>query len=64
MGKRKSNSVGISTDAEWQAQSDLRTLAEAKAIKADPKRVKAVQELAQKQMVAAAGAMADNDADD
>ena len=48
MATRKRNSpVGIGMDSEWQAQSD-------------PKRVKAVQELAQRQMVAAAGAMADN----
>lgn len=57
MGK-STKAQSIDMDAKWRAESDLRTLAEAKAIKADPKRVKAVQELAQQQMVAAASAAA------
>jgi len=31
----------VSSDKEWQAEEDLRTLMEAKRIKADPKRYKA-----------------------
>lgn len=58
MAKRKSKPTCVGMDAEWQAQSDLRTLAEANAIKADPKRLKAAQEQANKQLVAAAAATA------
>lgn len=49
---------------DWQVQEDLRTLARAREIKADPKRVAAVKKLAQQQMVAAAAAVADSESDD
>lgn len=58
MAKKKANSTGVCGPDNWQAQSDLRTLAEARAIKSDPARLKAAQEEAQKQMVAAAAATA------
>lgn len=34
-------SIGIAMDKEWQAESDMRTLAEAEEIRKDPKRLKA-----------------------
>jgi len=34
-------STGIAMDKEWQAESDMRTLAEAEEIRKDPKRLKA-----------------------
>lgn len=46
---------------DWQVQEDLRTLARAREIKADPKRMAAVKKLAEKQMVAAAAAVAGAD---
>ncbi|HNB69264.1 hypothetical protein [Accumulibacter sp.] len=62
--KKKSTAIACGMPDDWQAQSDLRTLAEARAIKSDPKRLKAAQEYAQKQMVAAAQAAGDLDSDD
>lgn len=35
------NSNAIGMDKDWQAQSDMRTLAEAEEIRKDPKRLKA-----------------------
>lgn len=61
----KTKSDGNAPYDEWQVQEDLRTLARAREIKADPKRLAAVRELANKQMVAAAAAAADaEDKDD
>lgn len=40
-----------SEDMDWKTESDLRTLMECKAIEADPKRMKAVRELAKKKML-------------
>lgn len=37
-------------DREWQAESDLRTLSEARKIQADPARKRAAQALAQKRL--------------
>lgn len=54
-------------DAEWQAESDMHTLARAREIRNDPKRLKAAQELAKKKLMElaqVAGATADDDADD
>jgi len=51
MGKGSS----ISMDKEWQVESDLRTLCEAEAIRKDPKRMKACQEMAKKKMMDMAG---------
>ena len=50
-------SVLVSADAEeaeWRAESDLRTLIEAEKIEKDPKRMKAVRALAKKKMMEAA----------
>jgi uncharacterized protein with GYD domain len=50
---------------DWQVQDDLRTLARAREIKQDPKRMAAVKKLAEQQMVAAAAAAASaTDTDD
>lgn len=38
-------------EAEWRAESDLRTLMECEKIEKDPKRMKAVRELAKKKMM-------------
>lgn len=38
-------------EAEWRAESDLRTLIEAEKIEKDPKRMKAVRDLAKKKMM-------------
>jgi hypothetical protein len=37
-------------DAKWRAQSDMRTLAEAAAIKADPKRLAAARKCAKEKL--------------
>ncbi len=38
-------------DAEWRAESDLRTLMECEKIEKDPKRFKAAKDLAKKKML-------------
>lgn len=57
MAATKKNTPANSID-DWQVQEDLRTLARAREIKADPKRMAAVKKLAEQQMVAAAAAVA------
>lgn len=57
MGTKSKGNVPVCVD-DWQAQDDLRTLARAREIKADPKRLAAVKKLAEQQMVAAAAAVA------
>ncbi len=63
MSKTKSKGCGVMPVGmeDWQAQEDLRTLARAREIKADPKRVAAVKKLAEQQMVAAAAVVSDSD---
>lgn len=52
-------------DKKWQAESDLRTLVEARKIRNDKARFKAATDLAKQQMTdVAAIAGSDNDADD
>lgn len=50
-----------SQEAEWRTESDLRTLMEAEAIEKDPKRMKAVKELAKKKMLEVAAIAAGED---
>ena len=50
MGKRTSLNT-VSEDMQWKVEQDLRTLMECEAIEADPKRMKAVRELAKKKMM-------------
>ena len=59
--KSSATPIMVSMDKDWQAQSDLRTLAEARKIKADQARLKAAKEMAQSQMIEAASAAADVD---
>ncbi len=62
MSKSKGKGVPMPVGMDdWQAQDDLRTLARAREIKADPKRVAAVKKLAEQQMVAAAAVVSDSD---
>jgi len=52
---RKMNQVigpSLKQEREWRAESDLRTLREAEAIRADPSRVRYAQKIAQKEMKA------------
>lgn len=49
--KRSANVIAMDSDAEWRAESDLRTLIEAEKIEADPKRYKAAQALAKQRMM-------------
>lgn len=49
---KKSNSIGITcADDDWRAESDMRTLIEAEAIKRDQKRYKKAQECAKQKML-------------
>lgn len=41
-------------EARWQCENDMRTLMEAEKIKKDPKRMKAVQQMAKEKMMAVA----------
>jgi len=55
------------SEAEWRTEDDMRTLARAAEIRADPKRLKAAQDLAKKKLLelaAVAGGGSDGDADD
>lgn len=54
-----SKKTTLAIDNEWQVQEDLRTLARAREIKADSKRMAAVKKLAEQQMVAAAATVAE-----
>lgn len=60
--KRASNSP-LSIDSNWQAQSDMSTLLEAKKIYKDPKRMKAVQELAKSKLADIASLSSGDDLD-
>lgn len=51
------------TEADWQAEGDMHTLARAAEIRADPKRLKAAQELAKKKLLELAQ-VAGGDSDD
>lgn len=64
MSKSKTKAMAVPSMDDWQAQDDLRTLARAREIKADAKRMAAVRKLAEQQMVAAAAVAADADSDD
>jgi hypothetical protein len=53
MAKKNGTIVGgMSLDSDWQTEDDLRTLAKASQIKADPKRYKKAMKLAQDQIEA------------
>ncbi len=54
MAKGKRSTVAIAADEEWKVESDLRTLTEAEAIRADAKRFAKVQALAKRKMLEAA----------
>lgn len=58
MAKRGVNTIAAQ-DAEWRAESDLRTLMEAKVIENDPKRCKAAKDLAKKKMLEVASVAAE-----
>lgn len=54
MSKSKVAIAMAKTEAEWQTEDDLRTLSRAAEIKKDPARLKRVQELAKKKLLALA----------
>lgn len=47
---KKSSSAVYPGDAEWRAESDMRTLASAEEIKRDPKRLAAAKAYARKKL--------------
>lgn len=51
MAKSKAATSMAAIDEKWRIESDMRTLAEAAAIQADPKRLKAAQQLAKTKMM-------------
>lgn len=59
--KSSANLVTMDSDAEWRAESDLRTLIEAEKIEADPKRMAKVRALAQKKMMEVAKVASEED---
>lgn len=65
MAKKKSAGLSsmVQADRDWQIESDMRTLMEAEKIKADPKRLKAAQDLAKEKMMEVAK-VASSNADD
>ena len=49
---KKSNGISLAAaDEDWRAESDMRTLIEAEAIKRDPKRFKKAQACAKQKML-------------
>lgn len=50
MAKKTSVLAADVVDNKWRVEADLNTMMQAKEIKADPKRLKAVQELAKKKL--------------
>ena len=56
MAKSKEASLSSWKDEEarWQCEQDMRTLMDAEKIKKDPKRMKAVQQMAKEKMMAVA----------
>lgn len=63
MGKETGKLATIRPDEEWRVDSDLRTLIEAEAIKADPKRYAKAQAMAQKKMLETAKVASNTDKD-
>lgn len=65
MATKKSSRAmaGMSMPADWQTESDLRTLQEAECIKRDPMRMKACQEMAKKKLTEMAAIAGGADAD-
>jgi hypothetical protein len=61
MAKKSGSSSYEKSMADYQVESDLRTLQEAEAIEKDPKRMKAAQELAKKKLVELAAVVTDKD---
>lgn len=51
----------VAQEADWQTESDLRTLIECEKIENDPKRFKAAKELAKKKMMEAASVASETD---
>jgi hypothetical protein len=47
---KKATAVPAYDDSEWRAESDMRTLAEAEAIKRDPKRLSKARACAKKKL--------------
>ena len=58
---KKSSEVAIKPDEEWRVESDLRTLIEAEAIEADPKRFEKAKVLAKKRMLEVAKVASETD---
>ena len=58
------NAVSMRKEEErWRAESDMRALQEAEAIKRDPKRLKAAQDCAKEKLLGLAKIASDDDAD-
>lgn len=62
--RASANVIAMDSDAEWRADSDLRTLIEAEKIEADPKRYKAAQALAKKRMMEVAKVASESGSDE
>lgn len=50
MAKKVPSTVSVSSNDDWQAQDDMRTLMRAAAIKRDPKRLMAARKAARKRI--------------
>lgn len=51
MATKRSSLNTVSEDMDWKVEQDLRTVMECEKIEADPKRMKAVRELAKMKML-------------
>lgn len=59
--KRAAITSNAALDADWRAESDLRTLMDAASIRKDAKRYKAAQALAKEKMMEAAAIASDDE---
>lgn len=59
----KKNSSMAAQEADWQTESDLRTLIECEKIEKDPKRFKAAKDLAKKKMMEVAAVASSTETD-
>ena len=59
--KRAAITSNAALESDWRTDSDLRTLMDAAAIRKDPKRYKAAQELAKTRMMEVAAIASDDE---
>ena len=60
MAKKSSGLNTVSSQDDWETESDLRTLMDAEKIEKDPKRIKKARELAKRKLIEIAAVASGN----